>query len=170
MIASAWLAVALAVAGTPAPAPATGSEKTRRPVAMVYVTDEGCVAASGQPDRAEWLDDRRAVYHLHLMLNSRERIHEGPVDIDLSPGKVVAYVPVQVTEPAAGEPVPTCLRPVTLQLAVDPIERGSYDWQFRRGTRAEATAREAQARAKASGRGAPGGEPAPEAGPVVPKG
>lgn len=155
----------LAIAGLSAPAMA--NEKALRPLAIVYVTDEGCVAASGEQDRVEWLDDRRAIYHLHLMLNSRERIHEGRVDIDISPGKVVAFVPVQVLEPAAGEPVATCIRPVTLEMTVEPIERGNYDWEFRRGTRAQATAREAEARAKADGTAAPVIEPAAEAEPVV---
>ena len=118
----------------------------------------------------EWLDDQRAAYRLHLMLNSRERIHEGQVDIDIQPGKVTAYVPVQVTEPAAGEPVATCVRPVVLQLVVEPIERGSYDWQFRRGTRAEAATREAEARAKASGAGTPADKAEPGAAVVTPRG
>lgn len=161
------LALGLAVAGLCGNALAV--EKARQPVATVYVTDEGCVAAGADQDRVEWLDDQRAAYHLHLMLNSRERIHEGPVDIDIQPGKVIAYVPVHLTEPAAGEPVPTCVRPVALELVVEPIERGNYDWQFRRGTRAEAAAREAEARAKASGSATAAEKPVPEATPVIPR-
>lgn len=161
------LAVGLALAGLCGPALADGA--ARQPLAIVQVTDEGCVAAGDHQDRVEWLDDQRAAYHLHLMLNSRERIHEGPVDIDIQPGKVIAYVPVHVAEPAAGQPVATCVRPVALQLVVEPIQRGNYDWQFRRGTRAEATAREAEARAKASGTRQRAEETAPEAAPVTPR-
>lgn len=165
---AACLALGLAAAGLCGNALA--EEKARRPLAIVYVTDEGCVAAGAHQDRVEWLDDQRAAYHLHLMLNSRERIHEGPVEVDIEPGKVIAYVPVQVTEPAAGQPVATCVRPVALQLVVEPIQRGSYDWQFRRGTRAEAATREAEARAKASGTTPAAEKTPPEAAPAIPRG
>lgn len=158
---AACLALGLALAGLCGNAQAAA--KARQPLAIVYVTDEGCVARTAQQDGVEWLDDQRAAYRLNLMLNSRERIQEGPVEVDIEPGKVIAYVPVQVTGPAAGEPVATCLRPVALQLVVEPIERGNYDWQFRRGTRAEVTAWEAQARAKASGGAQPADAAAPEA-------
>lgn len=134
------------------------------PLAILQIVDDGCVAGEEGQDGVEWVGDQRATYRLNLWLNSRERIQDGPVDVDVTPGKVVAYVPVELTEPAAGEPVATCIRPVQLYLSVSPIARGNYDWQFRRGTREQATAREAEARAKASGLPQPGGATQPGGG------
>jgi hypothetical protein len=144
---------------------AHAGDKALQPLAIVQTIDEGCVAGGeGEgKDGVEWVGEQQAVYRLNLWLNSRERIQEGPVEVDVSPGKVVAYVSVQVTEPAAGEPVATCIRPVQLHLSVSPIERGNYDWQFRRGTRAEVAALEAAARAEASGLAKPGSNATPEA-------
>lgn len=143
----AWLAAA-ALAWAAVSGPAHSNDEAPPQTGFLQVSDEGCVVGGGNGEEGvQWLNDRSAEYRLNLWLNSRESISPGPVEVDVTAGKVVAYVPVQVYPPREDEPVTTCIRRLLLNLWVSPIARGEYEWQFLRGTRSEFLATQAKAQA-----------------------
>ena len=128
-----WLAAGSAAASSPAP------------TAYLSVTDPGCGGGIDAPPATRWETPGYAVHTLTVWMNSRESIRPGPVEVDVDAARVVAWVPVLLEEVAPGEPVATCIRPVSLSLGVSPLAEGDYAWELRRGTRAEEAARTAAA-------------------------
>ncbi len=128
-----WLAAALAQAGEPGPA--TGPEPAPRLFAFLQVTDPGCSATADAGAGTEWPHEGRAVHRLTTWLNSREHVVPGPVDVERVDRRITAWIPVTVEPVREGEPVATCIRPVRLELTVEPLPRGDYDWNLRRGAR-----------------------------------
>ncbi|HEX4853787.1 hypothetical protein [Arenimonas sp.] len=150
-------AIALAtllLAGT-----AAASDPT--PVAYLRVIDPGCSSGADAPAATRWERPGQAVHSLTVWMNSRESIATGPVEVEVEAddGRVVAWVPVQLASVTAGEPVATCIRPVSLELSVSPLAEGEYAWELRRGSRAEDATQAAAAAAEA----APAPVPAPDA-------
>ena len=132
---SAGAALALAPGQPAAPPEPDVSEPVAEPRGWLSVTDPGCVAGADRPARTDWPEDDRAVRTLTIWLNSRESIPGGPVDVEIQAPRLTAWVPVHVEAVKDGVPVPTCIRPVTLELSVGPIPRADYEWNLQRGGR-----------------------------------
>ena len=128
-----WLAAALALAHEPGPA--EPSAPAPEPFAFLQVTDTGCSAAAGTEARTEWPREGRAVHRTTAWLNSRERVFPGPVEIERMDGRITAWIPVALEPVREGEPVATCIRPVQLELTVEPLPRADYEWNLQRGDR-----------------------------------
>lgn len=118
----------------PFPEPET-PEPPPPPQGWLTVEDPGCVSGAEAPARTEWPSEQRAVHTLTIWLNSRESVSAGPVPIDMMPPQVTAWIDVQVEPVQEGVPVATCIRPVTLELGVEPLPRGDYEWTLQRGPR-----------------------------------
>ncbi|TNJ34950.1 hypothetical protein [Arenimonas terrae] len=114
-------------------------EPVAAPRGWLSVADPGCVAGADHPARTEWPEQDRAVRSLTIWLNSRESIAGGPVDVDVQPPRITAWVPVHVEPVTEGIPVATCIRPVALALSVGPIPRADYEWNLQRGERPATT-------------------------------
>lgn len=104
------------------------------------VTDPGCVAGANEPAHTDWPEEGRAVHTLTIWLSTRESVVAGPVEVAVETPRISAWIPVQVEALHDGAPVPTCIRPVTLELTVSPLPRGDYDWDLQRGPRPVAAA------------------------------
>lgn len=126
-----WLAAALVSAHEPGPSDAPVPE----PLAFLQVTDTGCSAAAETRARTEWPQEGRAVHRTTAWLNSRERVFPGPVEIERVDGRIRAWIPVALEPVREGEPVATCIRPVQLELSVEPLPRADYEWNLQRGPR-----------------------------------
>ncbi len=133
-----WLAAGAALAGEPAPAaPAIASPPP--PQAFVQTHDPGCGTSAESAARTEWPQPQRAVHTLTVWMSTRERIASGPVEIEQVERQITVWVPVQVEPVREGEPVPTCVRPVTVELTVAPLDQANYEWNLMRGERPPAT-------------------------------
>lgn len=130
-----WLAATVALAGDSGTAPASGP--SREPWGFLQVTDPGCSGAANEAARTDWPQAQRATHTLTIWMSSRESIPSGPVEVvvDQKDPRITAWIPVAVEPTREGEPVPTCIRPVTLELAVEPLPRAEYEWNLQRGPR-----------------------------------
>jgi hypothetical protein len=123
-----------AAAGPPAPA--------LMPFAYVMVDDGDCGSADADwpaEQTVTWVDDDTAELRRVLTLSSRERVFEGPVDVVVRGGRVFAWIPTEVEAIVPGEPVPTCLHSLLLELVVDNVPNGDSEWVRRQGGRADDT-------------------------------
>lgn len=132
---AAAMALCLLVAG---PAFAAGAAPPA-PIGWLDVEDAGCVAHDEESATTHWEGEDRAVHSLTIWLSLQETIRSGPVEIevDTSEKRIAAWIPIEPVTFGDKSQVPTCIRPLTLQLRVGPLEKMDYAWHLRRGTRAQ---------------------------------
>lgn len=144
LLAGLWSGAVLALdPGDPPPFPQPALPEPPT-MAWLQVTDPGCTSGSEAPARTDWRDGRRATHHLTVWLSSRESLHTGPVEVEVTPepARVTAWIPVEVAPVEDGEAVAACIRPVSLELQVAPLPEADYDWVLKRGRRQAADAAE----------------------------
>lgn len=126
--------LALALALTPGLAAAADAFE-----GLVQARDSGCgEAASGAPG-TEWPSEGVAMHRAVVWLTARETVRPAVVPVERDGDQVRAWIEVDVAPVVDGEPVPTCLRAVTVELQVPGLPKGDYQWSLLRGPRPEPT-------------------------------
>lgn len=108
------------------------------PVGWLEVEDAGCATPEETSATTRWHGDEHVLHRLTIWLSLQETIHSGPVEIevDTTEKRIAAWIPIEPVVFEGKSQVPTCIRPLTLQLRVGPLEKMDYAWHLRRGTRA----------------------------------
>lgn len=119
-----------------AEAPVPAVDAAPRPFGMALVDTPGCGGTSpagGEEPVTTWTDDGVALNERVLWFSSRERLLEGPVEVELRGKRLIVWVETSV-EPVT-EQTTTCVHPTRLTLAIQSLPRAEYEWILRRGPR-----------------------------------
>lgn len=127
---AALLALALAIAPGLAAAAAIESYE-----GLVQARDAGCGAAPADTAGTEWPGEALAMHRALVWLTARETVRTAVVPVEREGDQVRAWIEVDVAPVVDGEPVPTCIRAVTVELQVPGLTEGDYEWSLLRGPR-----------------------------------
>jgi hypothetical protein len=119
--------------------PAFAVEPTpRAPVGWLDVEDPGCSESKEESATTQWDGETRVVHSLTIWLSLQETIRSGPVEVEVDPAekRIAAWIPTETVKYDDTSQIPTCIRPLTLHLRVEPLVRMDYAWHLRRDPRA----------------------------------